>query len=135
MFRAETISITISRAYETVYDFLATPANLFTWIDIMGTQARPVAPLEWVAERPNFIDRPVTIRFSPRNAYGVLDIAAFLDGQQIYDAPVRAIRNGDGTEVMLTLIGRWGQTPEVFASELEWLRADLLTLKSVLEAG
>ena len=135
MFRVETISVSISRPYETVYPFLADPQNLFTWANILGTRARPLAPLEWLAEEPVFTDRPVSIRFTPRNPYGVLDISAFADDTELFWAPVRVFRNGEGTELTLGVLQRPDQSEESFRSELEWSRADLLTVKALLEAN
>lgn len=134
MYRLETISVSIFRPYEAVYGFLATPANLFTWANILGTKARPLAPLEWLAEEPAFIDRPVTIQFTPRNSYGVLDISALVDNELLFWAPVRAFRNGEGTELTLGVLQRPDQSEDSFRSELEWTRADLLTVKTLLES-
>jgi hypothetical protein len=135
VFRVETISVSISCPYETVYGFLADPANLFTWANVLGTKARPLAPLEWLAEEPAFTDKPITIRFTPRNAYGVLDITASADGLPLFWSPVRAFRNGEGTELTLCMLQRSDQSEESFRSELEWTRADLLTVKTLLESS
>ena len=135
MRRFEAISVSIARPYEDVYAFLANPRNLFSWASVMGTKHHPVAPLEWVAEEPTFIDQPVTLIFSPRNAYGVLDFTALVGGQVIYAAPVRAVRNDEGTEVTIGVFMQPGGNEESFRSEIEWMRADLLVVKSLLEAG
>jgi len=130
----ETISVSVSRPYKRVYEYLATPRNLFDRANALGGKAHPIAPLEWVAETLTFTDRPVTLRFTPRNAFGVLDVTAFEEGRQVFWAPIRAFPNGEGTEITLGLLQRPEQTDESFRSEIEWTRADLLTVKTLLES-
>ena len=128
-----TVGVSIARDYGFVYDFLATPKNLFTWADELGTAFHAEGPLDWVAEAPVATDGPVTIRFSPRNIHGVLDVMALKAGIVIFQAPVRLIHNGDGCEVT---IGVWHRAEDSEAkrlSDVEWARSDLLTLKTVLE--
>ena len=133
MLRVETISVSIFCPYQRASDFLANPKNLFSWANVLGGKAHPVSPLEWVAEEAAFTDQPVTIRFTPRNSHGVLDVSASIDDQQVFWAPVRAFRNGEGTELTMGLVQRDGQSDESFRSEIEWTRADLLTVKALLE--
>ena len=128
-----TVGVSIARDYDFVYDFLATPKNLFTWADELGTAFHPEGPLDWVAEAPVAIDGPVTIRFSPRNIHGVLDVMALKAGIVVFQAPVRLMRNGAGCELT---IGVWHRVEDGEAkrlSDVEWARSDLLTLKTVLE--
>lgn len=133
MRRLETLSVSIARPYDVVYGFLASPRNLFSWASVMGTRYHAVAPLEWVAEAPTFIDKPVTLKFSPRNPYGVLDFSAHVDGEQIYAAAVRALRNEEGTELTVGLFMPAGSDEAMHRSDLEWMRTDLLVIKSLLE--
>jgi hypothetical protein len=47
---------------------------------------------------------------------------------------MRVIANGDGSEVVLTLIRLPDVTDEQFASDAEWVERDLRALKALLEA-
>ena len=126
------MGVAIQRPYEAVYDFLANPRNLFSWASVLGAEYHAEAPLEWVAEKPAFIDRPVTIRFTARNPFGVLDVSASIDGRQVFAAPVRVVRDGEGSLVTMTIFAPADDSEAAFHSELEWVRTDLLTLKSLL---
>ena len=128
-----TVGVTIARDYDFVYDFLATPKNLFTWADSLGGAFHPEGPLDWVAESPLTVEGPVTIRFSPRNIHGVLDVRAFKDGIEIFTAPVRLLRNGRGCELTFGVWHADGDSEAKQLSDTEWARSDLLALKSVLE--
>ena len=62
--------------------------------------AEDADPTLWTAQGA---DGEVTVRFSPPNDFGVADHWVFLpDGATVY-IPLRAVANGDGSEVSLTL--------------------------------
>lgn len=134
MLSVETVSVTIDRAYATVYDFLAEPRNLVRWVDVLGPVHRAVAPMEWVFDRPAFHPGPIRLRFTPRNAFGVLDVHAYSGEVLIHWAPVRAIDLGAATAVTFGLVRGADWAASHNASERDWIEADLLTLKTLLEA-
>jgi hypothetical protein len=68
------------------------------------------------------------IRFAEQNSFGVLDHWATVEGQTFYN-PMRVIENGSGSEVVFTLRG----TPEIDPDDEAAIRADLATLKGILE--
>lgn len=131
MFRSETISIAIDCPFQDVYEFLAEPLNLPTWWSNLGGSIRHSGGSDWVSDTS---EGPVVIRFAPRNAYGVLDHAIFREGETAVTTPTRVFANDDGAEITYTLFQRPGISDAVFASELEWVRSDLLALKSLLES-
>ena len=131
MYRAETILVSIDCPVGTVYDFLADPRNLPTWLVDIGSTIEHVRDQEWVAEAP--IGR-FTFRFSPRNSFGILDFVVFRQGGPEISMPVRVVANGDGTDLTLTVFRRPETADAIYASELEWIRADLATLKTLLES-
>ncbi len=137
MLSFETVQVVIERPYSVVYGFLADPRNLTQWIDVLGPVHHPAGPMEWVFDRPAFNQGPITVRFTPHNAHGVLDIRAFFEGRLIYWAPARAIDLGEATAVTLGLVSNLAedQRDAHNVSEREWVEADLLTLKTLLEAG
>lgn len=132
----ETISVVIERPYAVVYKFLADPRNLPKWIDVLGPAYRPAAPMEWVFDKPSFHPGPIRVRFTEHNAYGVLDIRAYAGDEQIFWAPARAIDLGTSTAVTFGLVtdADFGQREAWKTSERQWVEADLLTLKTLLEA-
>ena len=46
---------------------------------------------------------------------------------------MRVFANGEGCELTYTMYQRAGTSDASFASEIEWVRADFLALKSLLE--
>lgn len=77
----------------------------------------------------------IEIQFVPANEFGVLDhVVKLADGQSIRNS-MRVVPNGDGSEVMFTLL----QLPEMnerqFVKDVAMVETDLLTLKDVLEGG
>ena len=75
----------------------------------------------------------VGVRFTPANDFGVLDHAVMLpDGQSVMN-PMRLVANGEGSEVMFTLLQLPGMSDEQFALDTGMVEADLRTLKVVVE--
>ena len=131
MFRSETISLSIDCPYEDVYDFLIEPLNIPTWGSNLGATIRHAGGSDWVTDTP---DGPLTFRVPTRNSFGVLDHAVFRPGDEPAITPMRVFPNGDGTELNYTMYQLPGTTDARFASEVEWVRADFLALKSLLES-
>ena len=130
MFRSLTISVSIARPLEDVYAFLAEPLNLPTWtVAIERIEHR--RDNDWAATTP---EGEIIIRYAARNKYGVLDYSLYRPGEsEAYIIPLRVFANDDGTELTFTHYQRPGMSEELFNSEAEWIRADLLTLKALLE--
>ncbi|MBX3200150.1 MAG: SRPBCC family protein [Labilithrix sp.] len=124
------VTVTIERPWTEVYDFASIPLNFQRWASGLGGSLRKVDD-EWTAAGP---DGPVRVRFSERNAFGVLDhwVTPEDGGAAIY-IPLRVIANGDGAEVTLTVF-RAGRSDEAFAADADWVRRDLGALKALLEA-
>lgn len=131
MFRSETISVSIDCPLEEVYDFLLEPLNIPTWGSNLGTTIQHAGGSDWVTETP---EGPLTFRVPTRNAFGVLDHAAFRPGETPSITPMRVFANGEGCELTYTMYQRAGTSDASFASEIEWVRADFLALKSLLES-
>lgn len=133
MLASEVITISIRRPLAEVYEFLADPMNVTRWASIPETTIEPVGGTDWLVELPS--GRTV-IRFSPRNAFGILDYQIFQPGQEpTFTIPVRLIRNRDGTDFQLVVFRREGMTDAEFRSEIEWTESDLQRLKTLLEGG
>jgi hypothetical protein len=124
------LSIAIARDAREAYDFLCVPENFPKWASGLGTLSK--SGKEWVTEMP---EGPMKVRFSERNAYGVLDHwVTPASGPTIY-IPLRVIRNGDGCELVLTLFRQPGMSEEKFAADGEWVMRDLAAAKAMLEGN
>jgi uncharacterized protein YndB with AHSA1/START domain len=130
MFRSLTITVSIARPCEEVYEFLAEPLNLPTWtVAIERIEHR--RNNDWAAATPR---GEIIIRYAARNKHGVLDYSVLRPGESdVHVVPLRVFANDDGTELTFTHYQRPGMSEELFNSEAEWIRSDLLTLKTLLE--
>jgi hypothetical protein len=131
MYRSRTITVAIARPLERVYAFLADPRNLSRWGSGPRENFREIGPLEWETVGQGGVLR---IRVTPKNRFGVLDFSMSPVGQQALAIPARVYANGDGSEFAVTMFQYDGISDERFASDCEWLQADLLVLKTYLES-
>lgn len=133
MLKSRVFTIPIHRRYEDVYGFLAEPANLAIW---GGTE--PESEMEHLGGTDYLVVLPGgkrVMRFTPINAFGVLDYQVFMPGEtQGPVTPVRLHPNQEGCELVFTWFQRPGVSDEQFASESEWAYSDLLRMKAYLEA-
>jgi len=128
--RVRHITVSIARPWEDVYEFLAEPANFERWASGLGNGLRRIGGKLWRAEGP---DGGVTVRFSDRNAYGVLDHEVETPtGERILN-PMRVVPNGSGSEVVFTVFQRPGVSDETFEADANWVSRDLQALKQLLE--
>ena len=110
---ARKLSVTIERPATEAYAFLAVPENFRQWASGVGDNE---------------------VRFSERNAHGVLDHAVRTpEGREVY-VPLRVIPKGGRCSLELTLFRQPGMTNERFAADTEWVMRDLLAAKRILEA-
>ena len=127
---ARTISVSVDRDWREVYDFASVPQNFPRWAAGLGTRFEN-AGAGWAAEDPD--GRPIRIRFSPPNAFGVLDhtvVAA--DGTETRNA-MRVVANGTGAEIMFTIVRTPQMTEEAFAADAAAVGRDLHALKALLQ--
>lgn len=129
--RVARIRVAIDRAVGEAYDFLSRPENFPKWASgLAGSLA--LAGDDWVAETP---EGRAVVRFSERNAYGVLDHSVtFPNGRTIY-VPLRVSPKGAGCELVLTLFRRPDHSDAGFAADAQWVRRDLEAAKRLLEQG
>ncbi len=132
------LTITVRRPVAEVRAYLADPLNFTHWASGLAGGISPVSddsaqgsdPTLWSAQSPQ---GDVTVRFSSANDYGVADHWVFLpDGTTVY-VPLRAVANGDGTEVSLTLYRQPSMDEAGFAADRDWVTRDLGRLKALLE--
>ena len=131
MYRSQTITVSIQCPHRQVYEFLVEPLNLPTWASTVGSTIEHLSGNDWASDTET---GRLIYRYHPRNEYGILDHAVFRPGETPFTVPMRIVANGDGAEVIYTHFQRPGTSDEAFASEAEWVQADFLTLKTLLES-
>jgi hypothetical protein len=126
---ARQLSVSIELSTELAYAFLAEPSNFPQWASGLG--ALHESNGQWIAETP---DGPMRLRFSEKNAFGVLDHwVSPPAGAEIY-IPMRVVANGAGSELIFTLFRQPAMTQEKFEADAAWVARDLQTAKKLLEA-
>ena len=123
------ISTYIERPASEVYAYVVDPANLPTWAaGLSGSIERQEG--RWFAESPM---GEVEVTFAPENPYFVLDHDVKLPDGTTFNNPMRVIADDAGSEVVFTLRHRPDQSDEEYEEDAAAVRADLATLKSLLE--
>lgn len=131
MLKARTLTVEIARPPDDVYKFLVEPANLASWTTIKNGRPEPsVGPHCWAYDGPRGI---VLVHFTAPNPFLVLDYRIQHGPQITHAGFVRVIRNGAGTVLTHTAVQQPLVSDAMFASEEQWLEADLLVLKTLLE--
>ena len=130
MHEATTISISVRRPAQALYEEIWRPETFPKWASGLSSSSLERDGDAWKAQGP---EGPIRIRFSAHNAFGVMDHRVELgDGREVY-VPLRVIANGDGAEVLLTLFRQPGMSDADFARDAAWVRRDLQALKSMIE--
>ncbi|QCI69369.1 SRPBCC family protein [Phreatobacter stygius] len=125
------IHVSIARDWRAVYDFAAEPANMPRWAAGLGRNFARAGEV-WTADGPG---GPVTIRFAPRNHFGVLDHVVTLRSGVDVAVPLRVVQNGGGAEVIFTLFRQPGMSPADLARDAEAVTRDLNSLKALMETA
>jgi hypothetical protein len=129
IFPSRTLSISIDRPPDKVYDFILNPENLPKWAAGLCKSVRK-ANADWIAETPQ---GPMKIRFAEKNGFRVLDhYVNPAPGVEVY-VPMRVLPNGSGSEVIFTIVRSPDMSDDKFAEDIGLVERDLRILKSVLE--
>jgi len=129
--KSQTLAVTIAASPERVYAFASNPENLPRWVPSFFKSVDLVDG-EWVAQSP--IGR-VVFEFVHDNDLGVLDHTVTLPSGIRVTNPMRVIPNGDGSEMLFTLIQHEGMTDQAFEEDAEMVLSDLDTLRRLLESS
>jgi hypothetical protein len=123
------LSVSIPQPFARVNAFLSDPANWTHWASGLGEMQFDAVTGAWTAQQESGV---VTIDFTPPNAFGILDHRVMLpDGSEVV-VPMRAIANGDGTEVIFTLFRQLGMDDATWERDEDWVKGDLEKLKQNL---
>lgn len=123
------IGVSIERPPADVYGFASNPANLPLWAKGLSGSIASVGG-EWLADSPL---GKVKVRFAAPNALGVLDHDVVLENGATFHNPMRVVSNGDGSEVVFTLLRPPGTSDAQFAADADAVERDLRALKALLE--
>lgn len=126
------VSISIERSPADVYAFAADPTNLPRWAKGLAGAIVRGDPDTWIATSPM---GKVKVRFAERNSFGILDHDVTLESGLTVHNPMRVIPNGDGSEVMFTLLRRPGVSDAELAEDADAVSRDLRALKATLEGS
>jgi hypothetical protein len=126
---AKIVHISIERDWQAVYDFASEPANMPQWASGLASGLTPDGP-DWIATGTL---GTVRVRFAPRNAFGVIDHTVTVGPDLQVQNALRVVPNGDGCEVMFTLLQLEGMTDAQFAADAAHVAKDLATLKNLME--
>ena len=124
------IGVTIDCPADRAYDYVTTPENLPTCASGLGEGNRnPDGSWTSVMEIGE-----VTVSFVPRNNYGVADHYVKLQGGTTFHNPMRVTPNGNGCDVVFTLVRQPGADDAAFERDAATIEKDLRRLKEVLES-
>ena len=126
-----TLTISINRPAQKVYDFVSQPGNLPKWARTFCKSAKEVKG-KWFIETPQ---GPMKFRMADKNAHGVLDhYINPAPGVEMY-VPMRVVAATEGSEVIFTLLRTPEMTDERYTEDIKWVKQDLSTLKKVMETN
>lgn len=126
---ARIVHLSVDRNWKEVYGFASRPENMPLWASGLASGLKQDGE-DWIAEGTLGTAR---VRFAPRNEFGVIDHTVTLEsGLQVHNA-LRIVPNGDGCEVMFTLLRLPGMSEEQFAADAAHVLRDLETLKALME--
>lgn len=128
MYRAHTVSVGISASPKTVYDYASDPSNLPVWAPGFIKSIEKQSS-DWIAQTSL---GEIRLRFAAPNDLGVLDHDVDLPSGTFHN-PMRVIPNGEGSEVLFTLLQLPGVSDQQFQQDMDTVRADLNKLRTVLE--
>lgn len=127
---ARIIHRTIERDWRAVYAFAARPENMPLWASGLAAGLTRDGE-DWIADGGPIGN--VRVRFAPKNDFGVIDHRVTLPDGRVVDNALRVVPNGDGAEVMFTLLRQPDMDDAAFESDAAHIARDLETLKRLME--
>ena len=133
MLHARSFSVSMRKDWQALYEQIWQPDFFPKWAAGLSESDLRADGDHWLADGP---DGPIRIRFTPHNAYGVMDHFVDVgDGVPEVHVPLRVVQNGEGAEVILTLYRQPGMDDERFAGDIKLINRDLKLLKALVEQG
>ncbi len=127
---ARIIHLTVNRPWREVYDFASQPENMPRWAAGLASGLKPDGE-DWIGDGGPI--GKIQVRFAPENDFGVIDHTVTLQTGINVENALRVIPNGDGAEIMFTLLRQPGTDDKAFETDAAAIHQDLSTLKNILE--
>lgn len=127
---ARHIGIGIAAPFEMVDAYLRDTANWPHWAAGLGSLRRGDDGI-WAARQADGAD--MQLAFAPPNDHGIHDHSVIAPDGRIIAVPLRLLRNGDGTEAVLTLFRQRDMDDGAFQRDADAMRRDLDSLRRILE--
>jgi hypothetical protein len=129
MMKSRTMNTSINSNPQIVYDFVSNLENLPRWASNTFPSIKEVNG-EWVVDTSQGQNK---VMLAERNNFGILDhYVKLTSGVKVY-VPMRVVKNGDGSEVMLTVFQTPEMTDERYAEDIKTVEKDLNHLKTIIE--
>jgi hypothetical protein len=129
MTNSKTINISIKSDPKTVYEFISNLENLPKWAPSTFPSIKEVNG-EWLVDTPHGQNK---VMLTEKNNFGILDHSVKLvSGVEVY-VPMRVLKNGTGSEVLLTIFQTSEMTDEAFIQDIKMVERDLNHLKTIIE--
>lgn len=129
MMKSRTMNTSINSNPQIVYDFVSNLENLPRWASNTFPSIKEVNG-EWVVDTSQGQNK---VMLAERNNFGILDhYVKLTSGVEVY-VPMRVVKNGDGSEVMLTVFQTPEMTDERYAEDIKTVEKDLNHLKTIIE--
>lgn len=129
MTNSKTLNISIKSDPKTVYEFISNLENLPKWAPSTFPSIKEVNG-EWLVDTPHGKNK---VMLTEKNNFGILDHSVNLvSGVEVY-VPMRVLKNGTGSEVLLTIFQTPEMTDEAFIQDIKMVERDLNHLKTIIE--
>jgi hypothetical protein len=128
---ARIIHVGIEKPWRQVYAFASRPENMPLWASGLASGLTRDGD-DWIGDGgPVGL---VRVRFTNDNPFGILDHTVTMENGLVVENPLRVVANGDGAEIMFTLLQRPDLNDAAFEADAAHVRKDLSALKHLLEA-
>ncbi len=124
------VHIAIERPWREIYAFASRPENMKSWAAGLASGLVREGE-EWVGDGGPI--GKIRVRFAPANDFGVIDHSVTLENGVTVENALRVVANGDGGEVMFTLMRQPGMDDQAFETDAAAIEKDLRTLKALME--
>ncbi len=127
---ARSFSVSIAHEWRSLYERIWHPAFFPQWAAGLAESELRKNGDHWLADGD---EAPFVIRFTPHNAFGVMDHVVEPGDGTVIAVPMRVVANGEGAEVVLTLYRQPDMTDDAFAADIKLIMRDLRALKRLVE--
>lgn len=127
---ARIIHRTIQRDWRAVYAFAAKPENMPLWASGLASGLTRDGD-DWIADGGPI--GVVRVRFAPQNDFGVIDHTVTLPSGIKVENALRIVPNGDGAEVMFTLLRQAYMDDMAFEQDAAHVARDIDALARLME--